>query len=130
MFGKPASRRSGLKCFLTRYSSFIGSPRAVVKIRSANAESETAELCVPSLNCRSRPKTQLQFYYSTTSSPLRVRKGPLHIVPVNRPNDTHSSAIPVDVPPAKGKVLAGTHPGCKGYSKQALLRRMCHSPQK
>jgi hypothetical protein len=26
MFGKPASRKSGLKCFLTKYSSLIGSP--------------------------------------------------------------------------------------------------------
>src|SRR5579872_880494 len=72
----------------------------------------------------------LQFYNSTTSSPLRVRKVPLPIVPVNRPNDTDGSAIPVDVPPGKGKVLARTHPGCKSNSKEALLGRMCRSPQK
>jgi hypothetical protein len=51
MFGKPASRRSGLKCFLTKYSSMIGSPRVVVKIRSANTESHAAGFGFRNLAC-------------------------------------------------------------------------------
>src|ERR1700722_6191017 len=60
MFGKPASRRSGLKCFLTKYSSLVGSPCVVVKIRSANTESHAASASpTPPFSFRSRSSTHI-----------------------------------------------------------------------
>src|SRR5260370_8639474 len=71
MFGQPASRRSGLKCFLTKYSSLVGAPRVVVKIRSANTESHAASVSpTPPFNFRSRSSTHI---CSLTTRRLRTR---------------------------------------------------------
>ncbi len=139
MSGNPASRKIGLKCFLTRYSSLIGSPRVVEKIRSENSESLFLSAVAPLFSCFNFTKSRSTQLCSLTTRRLQIRfvSSKVHrpsflcrLRFVQTPDDTNRSTLPIDILPTESQVFAGAHSGSQCQCEDAHLRSLRCNPQK